>query len=202
MAGCDAIKLNPHSTYQIKCRQLKGVIIIMNISKESGLQKELSRSRSKVRILEFLLIHGCDLRDCPFSVKREIGWAAPEIKYSIAVSFRAFENQFIIYGDDEAKIQAVASFYAKEKYEAPATKIKIEDQSPVGRIIDRGNVTGEVVGLYPYIASEFSFYIVSHEKGIWILGADELSKIKDFEIDWDSSEYGLDSESERSLNAD
>lgn len=155
----------------------------MITAKESALQKELSRLRTKTRILENLIQNGCDLRDCPFSVSSISGWAAPEIKYSIAASFRAIGGgeKFVLYGNDISKLVESADFYSREKYKLPTQLIKIEDQSHVGRMIDRDGTVGEVVGIYPYSESrKDTIYIVSHAKGHWILG-EELDEMKDFD---------------------
>lgn len=174
----------------------------MNTSKESALQKELSRARSKTRILENLIQNGCDLRDCPFSVKMEIGWAAPKVEYEIAASFKTIGggDVFVVYGNNISQITDAANFYSREKYKTNAQFVKNESQSHVGRFVDLNGFAGEVVGIYPYSALTFSHYIVSHGKGIWILGADELSDMQDFEIDFDLDEYGFNQESERDLS--
>ena len=126
---------------------------------QEDLQYQLIRTQATTLILQKLIDLGCEVKDNNWNRSRPSCWVSPE-GYPLAVSFdviggaNALESvgaaSFIVYGNDLDLIREAALFYASTKYGASRLhKERIEDQSQIGRWVERNGFSVEIVGIYP-----------------------------------------------------
>jgi hypothetical protein len=150
-------------------------------SQVNDLQKELDRSRTKVRILEKLIALRCDIRDCSLSAQRRDVWKSPQ-GYNLAVSFQYSGSSFVVYGDDMENIRETAAFYAARRYNSVMKQSeRTEDQTQIGRIVvDSDGRRVEVIGIEPMFYSSFP----NETHYISDAGTFTVSEVKEMP-DWD-----------------